>query len=370
MAKKFYAKSNVIFKGAVDPKPIGAFDLRRWLSWELNALNVPYLDECCPDSSDSPGSVRFANGQLERFDGTAWVAADDTVMSIQTGLTAHAGGGQGSAVALTPGYNEITVSATTGDSVKLPTAATGLTVLVKNDGATAIDVFPFLADTINDGSANAAVRVAPGSTVQFNAISTTNWEADNQIVAAGDGAVALPALTFSTQPNMGFYKVGAAELGVAVSGAQVASFNNVGIATDEIDEKTAAAGVVVDSVLLKDGGVGNISGSQIAGFFPTIAAQGLSGAGAVNVTAYLTKYTSTGGAQALTLASGTQIGQRKKVSHVVDGGSGVLTATYVGGTTITFTTVGEFADLMWTGAAWAVLELGNTATPGTPPALA
>jgi len=83
-----------------------------------------------------------------------------------------------------------------------------------------------------------------------------------------------------------------------------------------------------------------------------------------------TSFTSTGAAQALTLASGTQIGQRKKVVHVVDGGSGVLTAVYVGGTTITFTTVGEFADLIWTGSAWGVLELGNSATPGTPPALA
>ena len=109
---------------------------------------------------------------------------------------------------------------------------------------------------------------------------------------------------------------------------------------------------------------------MFGGFFPTTAAQALSGAGACNVTAYLTKFTSTGAAQALTLASGTQIGQRKKVVHVVDGGSGVLTAVFEGGTTITFTTVGEFADLIWTGSAWAVLELGNTATPGTLPVLA
>ncbi len=155
----------------------------------------------------------------------------------------------------------------------------------------------------------------------------------------------IPAFTFSTQPTFG-----------------------VGIKSDTIAEETAAAGVTADGVLLKDGGVS--ANSMFAGFFPTIAAQALSGAGAVNVTAYLTKFTSTGAAQALTIASGTQIGQRKKVSHVVDGGSGVLTGVFVGGTTITFTTVGEFADLLWTGSAWAVLELGNTATPGTAPALA
>lgn len=142
----------------------------------------------------------------------------------------------------------------------------------------------------------------------------------------------------------------------------------IAISTDTISEQTVGNGITIDGALIKDGGIS--ANSMFAGFFPTTAAQALSGAGTVNVTSYLTKYTSTGGAQALTLASGTQIGQRKKISHVVDGGSGVLTATFVGGTTITFTTVGEFADLLWNGSAWAVLELGNTATPGTPPVLA
>lgn len=140
------------------------------------------------------------------------------------------------------------------------------------------------------------------------------------------------------------------------------------VITNEVTEFTGNNGVTVDGALIKDGGIS--ANSMYAGFFPTPAAQALSGAGAVNITSYLTKYTSTGAAQALTLASGSQIGQRKKVVHVVDGGSGILTAVYVGGTTITFTTVAEFADLMWTGTAWAVLELGNSAVPGTPPALA
>lgn len=143
-------------------------------------------------------------------------------------------------------------------------------------------------------------------------------------------------------------------------------FNSIN--TDAIVEKTAAHGVNVDGALIKDGGIS--ANSMFAGFFPTAAAQALTGAGACNVTSFLTKFTSSGAAQALTLASGTQIGQRKKVAHVVDGGSGVLTAVFVGGTTITFTTVGEYADLMWTGSDWAVLDLGNSATPGTPPVLA
>lgn len=99
--------------------------------------------------------------------------------------------------------------------------------------------------------------------------------------------------------------------------------------------------------------------------------QSLSGAGAVNITQYLTNCTSTGASQALTLAAGSSPGQLKKVAHVVDGGSLVLTPTSATGfSTVTFTSVGEYAVLMWTGGGWIVVELGNTATPGTLPALA
>lgn len=334
--------------------------------------NIPFIDPCCTDGVTTfPVQFNSETGALEYNNGTTWAEAPvGGGGAAATGLTAFAGGGQGSATALTVGYNEVTTVATAGDSVKLPTAAVSKTVIVKNEGAAAADVFPFLADTINDGSANAAIRIAPGSTIVFTAVNSTNWEASNQVVAVGDGTVGVPSLSFSTQPNLGFYKLASNAIGASVGGVVVGGFTTTGAISDVIVELTPAAGVTVDSVLLKDGGVSNSAVTQIAGFFPLTAAQALSGAGAVNVTAYLTKYTSTGAAQALTLASGTQIGQRKKVSHVVDGGSGVLTAVYVGGTTITFTTVGEFADLLWTGAAWAVLELGNSATPGTPPALA
>lgn len=141
------------------------------------------------------------------------------------------------------------------------------------------------------------------------------------------------------------------------------------VVTDTISEKTAAAGVTVDGVKLKDGGV--TANSMYAGFYPTATAQALSGAGAVNVTAFLTKFTSTGGAQALTLADGTQIGQMKKIHHVVDGGSGVLTPTSLsGGTTITFTTANEYALLIWNGTAWVAIELNNYTAGGAAPALA
>lgn len=287
----------------------------------LNNFNVPFFNACCPNSNDSGLAPVGFNTTTQGF---SYTASDGTVVSVGssqsvTGLTAHATGGQGSATQLAPGYNKITVSATAGDSVKLPAAAEGIVVIVKNDGVAAADVFPTAADSINSLAINLAVRIAPQSTITFRAIDAIVWEADNEVVS-----------------------------------------------TNTISEQTSASGVTVDGLLIKDGGAS--ANSMFAAFYPTAAAQALSGAGAVNVTSYLTKFTSTA-ANALTIAAGSQIGQRKRISHVVDGGSGILTGTFVGGTTITFTTVAEFADLLWTGAAWAVLELGNSATPGTPPAL-
>lgn len=86
----------------------------------------------------------------------------------------------------------------------------------------------------------------------------------------------------------------------------------------------------------------------------------LSGAGAVSLTSTVTRLTTTGSAQALTLANGTQ-GQIKRIVHVVDGGSAVLTpTTKTGFTTITFTAVGESATLQYfTTVGWTIVSLNG-----------
>lgn len=91
----------------------------------------------------------------------------------------------------------------------------------------------------------------------------------------------------------------------------------------------------------------------------------LSGAGAVSVTKGLTKYTSTGGAQALTLANGAD-GQVKRIVHDVDGGSGVLTpTTKTGFSTITFTNAGDTVTMVYVATrGWMVTgSYGATVAP-------
>ena len=102
---------------------------------------------------------------------------------------------------------------------------------------------------------------------------------------------------------------------------------------------------------------GNVTGNITGDVFASN--QALSGAGAVNVTDMLTSLTSTGSAQALTLANGT-LGQIKIISHVVDGGSSVLTpTTKIGFSTITFTNVGDSAMLIYTAAGWDIVALNG-----------
>lgn len=102
---------------------------------------------------------------------------------------------------------------------------------------------------------------------------------------------------------------------------------------------------------------GNVTGNVTGDIFASI--QSLSGAGAVNLTDMMTSLTTTGAAQALTLANGTA-GQIKVITHTVDGGSAVLTpTTAIGFTTITFTGVGESATLVYTAAGWAILALNG-----------
>lgn len=102
---------------------------------------------------------------------------------------------------------------------------------------------------------------------------------------------------------------------------------------------------------------GNVTGNLVGDVQASV--QSLSGAGAVNVTDMFTSLTTSGAAQALTLANGT-VGQLKIISHVVDAGSAVLTpTTKIGFTTVTFTNVGDSVTLIYTSAGWAIIGISG-----------
>lgn len=136
---------------------------------------------------------------------------------------------------------------------------------------------------------------------------------------------------------------------------QVVSYIKTAASTwQRTDVLGQASGQVITSPVLASPsttGSTTIGGPIVAG-----SSQALSGAGAVDVTHLTTKFTSTGSAQALTIADGTD-GQIKTIAHVVDGGSGVLTpATKTGFTTVTFTSAGDTVTLQFfTTVGWMVI---------------
>lgn len=88
--------------------------------------------------------------------------------------------------------------------------------------------------------------------------------------------------------------------------------------------------------------------------------QSLSGAGAINVTQPVTKFTSTATGNALTLADGVE-GQLKTIVYVDEtagADTGILTPTNLGGgTTLTFGQVGDACTLQFLSSKWWAISL-------------
>jgi len=99
---------------------------------------------------------------------------------------------------------------------------------------------------------------------------------------------------------------------------------------------------------------GNETGNVTGNLFGTVGAR--SGAGAVPTTSNTVLLTTTG-TNALTLADGVN-GQTLRIVMVVDGGDGTLTpTTKTGYTTVTFTAVGNVAELQFfTTLGWMVVS--------------
>jgi len=99
-------------------------------------------------------------------------------VTAQDGLTAHAGGGQGSATALPAQINRVTTVASANDSVVLPAAKAGLQVTVVNAAAAnSMNVFPATGDAINALGANAAYAMTANKTAQFFCTANGQWHA-------------------------------------------------------------------------------------------------------------------------------------------------------------------------------------------------
>lgn len=96
-----------------------------------------------------------------------------TKLSTTTGITA-AGTTQGTATALTTSLNVVT-SVAAGSGVSLPSAETGMQVVVVNTSTNALNVYPASSDAIDSYGLNVAMSLPAGARLMYLATSTSQW---------------------------------------------------------------------------------------------------------------------------------------------------------------------------------------------------
>jgi len=143
-------------------------------------------------SADAPVEVVDDNGK--EFVGTAsgtWRAVGSGGTNVQDftingsanllgsvtygiATVSAAGTTQGTATALTETVNVIT-GGTANQGVVLPTAAAGLTVIVQNTTSVDMKLYPNSSDSIDGGSADAAVTLPANTTATVTCKNATDW---------------------------------------------------------------------------------------------------------------------------------------------------------------------------------------------------
>ena len=111
--------------------------------------------------------LTFAGGNLS-MGNDALILRD-----VNAGLTASTTKTQGQG-ALTAEVNEVATVANTNDTVTLPTAVTGLKIIVINNGTNDLQIFPASGDNLGAG-ANSSTSIEQGETATFVAYDATNW---------------------------------------------------------------------------------------------------------------------------------------------------------------------------------------------------
>lgn len=109
---------------------------------------------------------------------TSNVSASAITNSVTTGITASTTQSLAGSVPLTSQINVITVCATLGNAVSLPSAALGIvgdSVVVINKGAAAAGVYPQTADAIDALSAGTSIGVGIGKRAIFYCTGLNAW---------------------------------------------------------------------------------------------------------------------------------------------------------------------------------------------------
>ena len=110
--------------------------------------------------------------------GTGYTGSLQT-LSYTGSITASATQTQGAATALVSSINQVSTVATAGNGVKLPASAPGLSVIIINSGANAMQVYGAGTDTINGVVTTTGISQVPNSQVTFTCVTAGTWTTDS-----------------------------------------------------------------------------------------------------------------------------------------------------------------------------------------------
>jgi len=94
---------------------------------------------------------------------------------VSATLTAGTTQTQAGGLALIGEVNEVSTVANVNDTVVLPAAAAGIKVVIINNGANTLRIYPASGDDLGQG-ADTFTSLAAGSNITFVAYDATNWE--------------------------------------------------------------------------------------------------------------------------------------------------------------------------------------------------
>jgi len=172
------------------------------------------------------------------------------LLGVTNSITAGSTQSQAGAAALTKNINRVTVVGTNGDGVKLPTAVAGLQILIINDdSAQTIKVWPATSDAIDGGSANAvdANQIVAGSSRRYIAVDATNWYTATPTTSIANDSITLAMMAGGTDGNIISYD---------------ASGDPVAIATGNDGQVLTSAGAGAPPAFEAAGGGGITAASQ------------------------------------------------------------------------------------------------------------
>jgi hypothetical protein len=148
-----------------------------------------------PDPGDTTASFLLTKGAQSQMGVQTFGALN--LHKSTNAITAFAGGGQGSATALTSTINSITTCATAKDSVKLPTATAGSIIQVSNLGAAAADVFPASGNLIDALAADVSISLPVGGSIIFTCAVTGSWKSLSDNFSAAKFTTGTTTTTFT-----------------------------------------------------------------------------------------------------------------------------------------------------------------------------